>query len=285
MKDNDLDEARERQTFYQSLVMEGKAMADIRSHYLRKILPLSVALKPYAFNTSYASMRMRLRAKDTRGQHRADVIMVLFAVVALFFATIPLYTLFVYQVNDFSEQAVTFSIAILFLIIFAYGLLDRRYAEHARYKIYTDPSFFRKAMDIPGAVRLFWILQESVVPDTYTLRDFPRISGHIQNEDVAFTIIKLDTLKKALRDNSEVLAIFKEASEKGYIFSTVTFDIEQRRSYDIFSVEDEIFMQDITDLFTADMHFFDIMHSTYIDTFVITKGAGKHQQILKFLNT
>lgn len=285
MEDNDLDEARKRQTFYQSLVMEGKVMADIRMYNLRKVLPFSIAYKPYAFNPTYASMRMRLQAKDTRGQYRADMIMIFFAAIALLFILVPIYTVFVYKVNNLHDNAVTFLIALLFLLLFTYGLFERRYAEHARYKIFTDPTFYRKAMDAEGAVRLFWVLQESVVPDTYTLRDFPRISGHIQNEDVNFVITKVTVLKTAFAANPNILSLFKEASEKGYIFSTVTFDAAQRSGYDFLSTEDHIFQQDVTDLFTADMHFFDMMHSLYLDTFAITKGTGKQQQVLTFLNT
>ncbi len=282
MQDNDLDEARKRQTFYQSLVMEGKAMADIDMHKLQSILPYSIAFTSYTFSPSYASMLERLSAKDTRKQRFADVVVMLCTLGASIFAVKALLAIAFLSAEDALGQLVTLLVSSLFIFLFGNAYIGRRYAEHARNKIYTDPTFYRKAMDIPGAVRLFWILRDSTVPESYTLKDFPRISGHIQNEDAQFILTDSTTLREALRADPTVVALFKEASAKGYIFTTVTFDDTAREQYDTFASDDTIFEQDVTDLFTADMHFFDIMHQKYLSSFAITTGTGKERRTLTF---
>lgn len=282
MQDNDLDEARKRQTFYQSLVMEGKAMADIRMQALRKILPYSAAFERYTQSTSYTSMLARLNAKDTRGQRRADMILTALSLIALVCMGGSLFSLQQNGFTSFKNELIAFALSSLFLFLFCYGLFERRYAAYARYKIYTDPTFYRKAMDAAGAVRLFWILQQSEVPNTYELKDFPRISGHIQNEDVHFFLTSLTALREAFRTDTEVIALFKEASIKGYIFTTVTYDEAARALYDTLISNDIIFEQDVADLFTADMHFFDIMHKKYLNFFAITTGTGKERRTLVF---
>jgi hypothetical protein len=282
MLDNDLDEARKRQTFYQSLVMEGKAMADINMHKLQSILPYSTAFSAYTFSPSYTSMLERLTARDTRRQRFGDAVVFVFTLVALVFAGKSLLALFLWHTGNVLGECITILISTLVLFLFGNAYIGRRYAEHARNKIYTDPTFFRKAMDIPGAVRVFWILRESNVPNSYTLKDFPRISGHIQNEDAQFYLRSSDTVRAALRADADVVALFKEASVKGYIFTTVTYNDAARAQYDTFASDSNTFEQDVMDLFTADMHFFDIMHTKYLDSFTITTGTGKEQRTLIF---
>ena len=284
MQDNDLDEARKRHTFYQSLIMEGKAMADIHILKLKKILPYSIAIHKYSFSPSYTSMLQRLRVKDARKQYQVDGIMIAVAFVAVCFFAFSVYSIFMIGIAQIYDELFTILFSLLILCLFLYGLFERRYAEHARYMIYTDPAFYRNAMDLEGAVRIFWILQETEVPKNYTLQDFPRISGHIQNEDVVFTITDPQKLRALLKVDTDIARLFAEASVKGYIFSTVTFSDELRAQHDFFLSNDTIFAQDVSDLFTADMHFFDLMHTKYLDTFTITTGSGKQQRRVLFVN-
>ncbi len=283
MEDNDLEEARKRQTFYQSLVMEGKAMADIKAHRLQKILPFSVAFHKYNFSPLYASMSLRLRANDARTLRRADIVIVILFSLSFICTLLSFYALLIHGLENFYGKMLMALLSSLFSFMFGYGLLLRRYDEHARYKIYTDPTFFRDAMDIPGAVRIFWVLQQSEVPDVYTLSDFPRISGHIQNENAIFSLTDSAELRTLLQADSEVMQLFRHASIKGYIFSTVTLEESARAAYNPFTADLVTFERDITDLFTADMHFFDIMHKRYLHTFLISTGTGKQIRTITFV--
>ncbi|MFM2414623.1 MAG: hypothetical protein RI911_316, partial [Candidatus Parcubacteria bacterium] len=224
MQDNDLDDARTRQARYQSLVMEGKIMADISETSSRIFAPYSIICNRIPKSSSYYLMQRRLNAKEIATRRVVDFFIGFFMAGSFIVISSILWKTYSVSYMYLLDNLGPLFIAFVFICIITYGYFQRRYGDYVRYKLYTDTAFFTKAMQTPGAIRLFWTAQDIQLPEKYTLEYFPLISGKIQDESINFILLSPSTLRDLLRKDEEVITQFKEASIKGYLFSTTTFN-------------------------------------------------------------
>lgn len=276
--DNELDVARHHQGTYKSLVMEGKIMADIEMRPTFAIAPLSIAFKRLKATSAYKAMVQRTVEAHIQGHALIDCILGTVVLACLAYITFAAYSATQAEADIFS-LVINSALAGFFCTLIIWGYLQRRYADHIRYMLFSDPAFFEKAMGTTGSVRLFWIVSNQVAPREYTSKDFSVISGLIQNEYVDFHLNSTAVMRTVLKSDPQVVQQFKNASNTGYLFSSAAMDTSEREAYDPFSDGNDVeFEHNVMDLFTSSEDFFTQMHNRYRDSFMLTTGAGKSKR-------
>ncbi len=280
--DNELDVARHHQATYKSLVMEGKIMADIEMRPTFAIAPLSIAFRRLKATSDYTAMVRRTVEAHIQGHLLIDCILGTVVIVCIAYIAFATYSITQAHANIFSF-VINSALAGFFCTLIIWGYLQRRYADHIRYMLFSDPAFFEKAMETTGSVRLFWIVSEQVAPREYTSKDFSVMSGLIQNEYVDFHLNSTSAMRTALKSDPQVVQQFKTASNTGYLFSSAAMDTNEREAYDPFSEGNDLeFEHNVMDLFTSNEDFFTRMHDRYRDSFMLTTGAGKSKRSIMY---
>lgn len=282
--DSQLDDARKNHSKYRYLVETGELMADIDYTYARSCAPLRSAFLYRERNPSYEAIVQKLYVR-TRTAHRiADAVVGLIVVGSLIILTTVMYEIYNSGFQNPLDTILRTCVSLFFLAFCGWGYMQRRYSDAFRSRLYTDSVFFEKAIATDGAVRLFWILREPAeTPVSYTVRDYRRITEHIQNEELDISIHDTARLRTSMMQDSVVTTLFSNASIAGNLFASSILDESSRASYDFYSPgNDTVFLQNFTDVFCTNEEFFAYVHTHFKEYFSLVPTSGGGMSKLSF---
>ncbi len=284
--DGELNRAREHHNVYTLLVSDEKIMADVDYTHAKAFAPISAVLTTRITLPDYVLLSQRLYRRNRTAHRVTDAVVAFVFTGSVFVLGTTLYSAISARSVNVLDSSLMVTLSLFFIIILAWGAIQRRYSDIVRYKLFVDETFFKTAMETPGAIRLFWIMRDAdTIPKSYTIKDFSLIASLIQDESADIVVENTSKLRSALGSDREGLRLLAEGSLLGHVFASADKTGSERKEYDVLSPEsDDIFLQNFMDLLCANEVFFKYAHMHHHALFSVhVRGSDSHTP-LQFIN-